>query len=247
MRERIRILRARLLTLCRQHEERMRCDTHPRQATYSFVSRAKSIDRAIWLLLDNESVPEAAILLRSQINLLWCFLFMVDARSVDGRFEFEREPQAGSNFAKRAARYLSWHWIDLHRRNPSAQSREMFDRLVQEHGFDPNADIPRYWYQEGSIRNIRHLAENVGGQNQYDEDYSHLSGVEHSDVTSVIVEKICDARYGDFIALKSAHVFAAVMDFAIKICEVEADANWERAIQEFNTLADDIAHRAEHD
>lgn len=247
MRERIRALRQRLLERCARYDDTMQRDTLPRQATYSFVLRARSIDRAIWLLLDHESNAEAAILLRSQINLIWCFLYMVDARSRNGQFEFDHDAPEGSTCHRRAARYLSWHWVDLNRRNPSAQSREMFDRLVREHGYRSGAEVPAYWYQEGPIRQIRHLADSVGGLRQYDEDYTHLSGVEHSDVTSVIVQHLCGSVYGDYIAHKSTHILAAVMDFAIKICGCTLTDEWDSLIQKYGILADDIARRPRMD
>lgn len=247
MRERIRAVRQRLLARFARYDDAMLRDTIPRQAAYSFVLRAKSIDRAIWLLLDHESNAEAAILLRTQINLIWCFLFMVNARSGNGQFEFDHDAPEGSTSHKRAARYLSWQWVDLNRRSPSTESREMFDRLVREHGYRSSADVPAYWYQEGKIRTIRDLASSIGGLRQYDEDYSHLSGVEHSDVTSVIVQHLCGAVYGDFVACKSTHIVAAVMDFAIKICGCTVTEGWDGVIREYNVLADDIACRPHAD
>lgn len=240
MRERIRTLRQRLLEHCSRYDDLMLRDTRPRAATYSFLRRARSLDRAIWLLLENEGIPEAAILLRSQINLLWCFLFMVDARPRDGKFEFDHAPPAGSTSDRRAARFLSWHWVDLHRRNPSPRSEERFNRFVREHGYSSKSDVPRYWYQEDRIHQIKDLATAVGGLRQYEEDYTHLSGVEHNDVTASIVQDLCGERYGDFIAFKSTQLVSAIMDFAVKIYGCTLTTEWVRMMEEFNALADKV-------
>lgn len=240
MRDRIRALRNRLLQQYARYDESLRRDSIPRSAAYSFLLRAHSLDHAIWLLLDSNSVPEAAILLRSQLNLLWCFLFMVDARSHDGHFEFDDNPPPSSNSYRRAARYLSWHCVELNRRNRSPQSQEMFARFIREHGYRSEREVPKYWYQEGGIQTIKHLADSVGGLRQYNDDYTHLSGIEHTDITASIVQELCGERYGDFIALKSSHVVAALMDFATKICGCTVTIQAAGIVEDFNRLFNEV-------
>jgi len=244
MRERIRELRHRLQERATHYDNIMRHDTLPQQAASAFVRRARSLETAIWLLLENGAIAEAAILFRSQINLLWCFLFMIDARSIDGHYEFDADPPKESPFYRRAAKYLSWHWVDLHRRTPSPRSKEMLDRLVQEHGYASEADVPAFWYLEHDIRTIKHLAAVVGGLPQYEQDYSHLSGIEHSDVTAVIVEGMDGDRYGERIAFKSSQILEAVMDFAIRICGCTGNGAWQELVEVFNIVADDLSREA---
>lgn len=243
LQNRIRAAQGRLIEQYSVYEESLKRDTLPRTAAYSFLRRARSIDRAIWTLLDANCIPEGAILLRSQLNLLWCFLFMVDARSRDGRFEFEEAPDRASPAHRRMARYMSWHWVDLHRRNPSSRSREMIDRFIREHGFGSEAEIPKYWYREPGIQTIKDVANAIGGLRQYEEDYTHLSGIEHTDITASIVQELCGSRYGDFIAVKSSHAVVAVLDFAIKICGGTHPERYAAIVEEFNALADAVARR----
>ena len=241
MRERIRELRQRLLAQVERAESGLKRGTQFRQAAYAFLRRARSIDKAIWLLLDNQSVAEAAILFRSQLNLLWCFLFMVDARTVDGRFQFDSDPDESSNSYRRAAKYLSWQWVQLYRVSPSPLTKKKFDCVIRDLGYASEADVPEHWYQEGKIRHIKHLAETVGALAQYEEDYSHLSGIEHSDITAVIVEGMESNRYGDFIAFKSSQALETVMDFTIPICGCTPEDDWKQFVAEFNTVNDQVA------
>jgi hypothetical protein len=192
------------------------------------------------LLLDNRSIAEAAILLRSQINLVWCFLFMVEARTVDKRFEFESEPHPDSNCHRRAARYLSWHWIDLYRSKPTPRTKQQFDQVIRELGYASEKEVPTYWYQEGKIRNIKDLAQSAGALPQYEEDYGHLSGIEHGDITAVMVERMDGERYGDFVAFKATQCLATVMDFVSTMCACDNGEALKALLVELNTLADDI-------
>ena len=243
MRERIRQLRQKLLARVDQIQGTLKRDTSPRQAAYAFLRRARSIDRAIWVLLEAQSVAEAAILLRTQMNLLWCFLFLVDARAVADGFQFESEPGKDSPFYRRSSKYLSWQWIDLYRMNATPLATEKFNAVIRDLGYASEADIRAYWYQEGTIRNFKGLAESVGAAAQYEEDYSHLSGIEHSDMTAVIVENMDGERYGDYVAFKSSQVLESVMDFSIPICGCAVDDHWKHLVTEFNTVADEVVNQ----
>jgi len=241
MRAPIRLLRQRLLVEYSRYESRMLRDTPPRSATCSFCRRACSLDQAIWLLLEHEAIPEAAILLRSQLNLSWCFLFMVDAQSRNGRYEFDHEPTSDSNFGRRAARFLSWHWVELHRMEPTPRTQEMLDQFIRENGYRNPSEVPRYWYQEDRIQSIKALARTVGSLRQYEEDYTHLSGIEHTDITASLVQNLCGPRYGDFVAFKSTQIVSAILDFAIRICGCTLNDQWGAIIGAFNRMSDEIA------
>ena len=245
MREQIRRLRSRLLEKYSGYEHRLRSDKLIQQAAISFLRRSQSLDEAIFVLLERNLVPEAGILLRSQINLSWLFPFMIDAKIQQDRFEFDDDPPRDSAASRRAARYLSWHWVDSHRRSPSPKTKEMFQRFRREHGFQSESEVPRFWYQETDTQTIKNLAERVGGLRQYEQDYSHLSGIEHTDITATIVQQLPNERYKDFIAFKSSYVLAMVQDITIKICGCEATKETVDVMKGFDALAKEISRSLE--
>ena len=116
-------------------------------------------------------------------------------------------------------------------------------RFVREHGFHADNEVPRHWYQEPGINTIKDMAVAVGALEQYQEDYTHLSGIEHTDITATIVQDLCGARYADFVAIKSSYVFVAVLDFSLRICSNNLAGEFEVIVAEFNALTDMVTRR----
>ncbi len=203
-------------------------DYHPatpyQTASATLLALAKSRLRSISILISEGQIVDAAILVRSLMNLHWNFLFMVGAKLLDGgRWQFEDQPAKGSPEFQRACRFLSWHWAYAYRNgNRTDKVVKMFEELKKEFGFKSDEEVPRDWYQEKSngIQLIKDVARAIGAERQYDEDYKHLSGMEHSDITSAIVTNFNekgDEGYRRFIYFKGIQFFGQMFEMTMGI------------------------------
>lgn len=146
------------------------------QATLQLIfPRAyKSFD-SIRRLCEVASCEDAAVILRCLLNL------MVVTRWIS------LEPQ------RRAGKYLAWYWVEMNReaeqfkRNvPAAwvadvqKHYQACKRMFEHNDKQGRSRMAKHWY-EPEAHSIRDLFKEVGLEQQYEEGYRSLSGVEHSD------------------------------------------------------------------
>jgi len=200
--------------------------THYQRAACTILNLAKSRVQSISILISKSLTVDAAILVRSLMNLYWNFLFMVGAKQLGdgtGRWQFEDKPAETSHEFQRACRFLSWHWAYAYRSaNRTDKVVKLYEELKKEFGFKSDDEVPKDWYQEraNGIFSIKDVARFIGAERQYDEDYKHLSGMEHSDVTSAIVHNFNekgDVGYRRFIYFKGIQFFGQMLEMTIGI------------------------------
>jgi len=137
----------------------------------------KSFD-SIRRLCEVALCEDAAVILRSLLNLLAVTRWI------------STDPQ------KRAAKYLAWYWIamradvDSFREQVPPEWVETIDKKydsarLQFEYKDANGNVrmPKKWHQP-EANTLRDLFEQVGLAREYDDAYSPLSGIEHSDATA---------------------------------------------------------------
>lgn len=206
-----------------EHFDHDRPKSDYQRAARSMLLRAKSIAGSVWLEIDNKKIVESGILTRSLLNLYWNFRFMVDAKQLpNGQTKFEDNPGGESKQMLRARRYLSWHWADAYKSGIRTDKVvRMFEELKKTFGYREDKDVPSRWYQEPGINRISDIAREVGAEAQYTQDYSHLSSLEHSDITASVVDNFIrkgDSGYADFVSLKANQFFGHMLEITAFIC-----------------------------
>jgi hypothetical protein len=219
-------------------------------ATYAMLTRTKSLLTAIQLLISKSFIAESAILARSLVELNWKYLFLINAKmfNEDGvqRFQFDDSPPKDSLAFKRAMRFLSWHWAEAYRGgNRDEKVVRMYEKFKNTFGYKHDGEVPREWYFEkaNKISHIKDIAIYVGGKEQYNEDYRHLSGIEHTDITSVIVERIGSEKeslYVDFVFFKALQIFECILEITMNIFGKNVDDVMLNSVRDLNSLSDDL-------
>jgi hypothetical protein len=155
-----------------------------------FARAYKSYD-SIRRLCELASCEDAGVLLRNLLNLTAVTRWI------------SRDP------ASRAKRYLDWYWVSL--KADAEKSPYRFPRLwlptIQEH-FEAvksqfeymdkknRPKLVKHWY-EPEVRSIRDLFEKVELKMQYEEAYTPLSSIEHSDINAFLAMTAQLTREGD--------------------------------------------------
>jgi hypothetical protein len=219
-------------------------------ANYAMLTRAKSLLTAIQLLISNDFIAESAILGRSLMELNWMYLFLIDAKMLNEngleRFQYDDNPPRDSLASKRAMRFLSWHWAEAYRGgNRDEKVVRMYENFKNIFGFKHDAEVPKEWYFEkaNKICRIIDVAKYVGGKGQYDEDYRHLSGIQHTDIISVIVEEIGSQKeslYGDYIFFKAVQAFEFILETTLNVFGRKVDETMLNSVSGLNSLSEDL-------
>jgi hypothetical protein len=219
-------------------------------ANYAMLTRAKSLLTAIQLLISRSFIAESAILARSLMELNWMYLFLINAKMVNEggieRFQYDDNPPKDSPAFIRAMRFLSWHWVDAYRhgnRNETVVAK--YTTLKKIFGYKHEREVPKEWYFEkaNKICHIKDVAKYVGGEGQHKDDYTHLSGIQHTDITSVMVERIGSRKeslYADFVFFKAIQTSGSILEttmnaFGRKVSEVMLNS-----LRDLNSLSDDL-------
>ena len=92
-----------------------------------------------------------------------------------------------------------------------------------------------YWYQEKGIRTLKDVATAVGAEDQYEEDFSHLSGPAHGDNTVFVITHFLnkgDTGYARFVYFKSVEILGSITGISLKIAKkapsIGFQETWER-------------------
>jgi hypothetical protein len=122
---------------------------------------------------------------------------------------------------------------------------KMFQEFKNKFGYKTDKEIPKEWYfeKENNIKSIRDIAAFVRAEKQYDEDYKHLSGIEHSDITAAIVESFELSReslYGYLILLKSVHILGIMINFGMTIVGDKTGNEILSILKEINIISADF-------
>lgn len=219
-------------------------------ANYAMLKRANSLLRAIQLLISKGFIAESAILARSLMELNWMYLFLINAKMIneDGleRFQYDDNPPKDSPAFKRAMRYLSWHWAEAYRHgNRNEKVVKMYAKLKNTFGYKHDYEVPKEWYFEkaNKIAHIKDVAKYIGAEGQYKDDYSHLCGIQHTDITSVIVETIGSQKeslYSDFVFFKVLQTFAFILETTMNVFRRKVDGAILNLISDLNSLSNDL-------
>ncbi len=142
-----------------------------------FPRAFKSFD-SVRRLCELASREDAAVVLRSLLNLMAVTRWI----SLDS--------------SKRAARYLNWYWIAMHREMETLKGKispaqikvteDRFGRVKPQFEYKDKRNRTRLadkWHQPEAMT-IRDLFEQTSLKQQYEEGYAPLSGIEHSDATA---------------------------------------------------------------
>lgn len=154
-------------------------DPYDASLSLIYLRAFKSYD-AIRRLCEVASCEDAGVILRSLLNLTVVTRWITLDRQV------------------RAKKYVSWYWIQMH--NDSKHFAESFpanwipqiERKFQEHkslfeytDSKGKLRLVRHWY-EPEARSIFDMFKEVGLEQQYQEGYAPLSGLEHSDAMAFV-------------------------------------------------------------
>ncbi|MGA2468283.1 MAG: DUF5677 domain-containing protein [Thermodesulfobacteriota bacterium] len=215
-------------------------------ATYAMLRRAFSLLEGVYLLISKDLIAESAILARSLVELNWKYLFLANAKCISkDELRYEDNPSEDSFEFKRSARFLSWHWVEAHRGgNRSEKVLKMYQELKDTFGYETDVEVPKEWYheKENKINTILDVAKSVGAEEQYGQDYRHLSGIEHSDITSIIVESYEskeESLYSVFVFFKSLQIVGSMMEMTIRISK-KMDEEILNIVKEINAVSNDL-------
>jgi len=219
-------------------------------ANYAMLTRTKSLLTAIQLLISKSFIAESAILGRSLMELNWMYLFLINAKMLneDGveRFQYDDNPPKDSLAFIRAMRFLSWYWVEAYRHgNRNETVVRMYAKLKNTFGYKREHEVPKEWYFEkaNKICHIKDVAKYVGADGQYKDDYRHLCGIQHTDITSVIVERIGSQKeslYADFVFLKAVQTFEFILETTMNVFGRKVDEVMLNSVSDLNSLSDDL-------
>ncbi len=199
------------------------------------TNRLGCISTAVSKLSDRGLPNEMAILHRAGINLHWIFRYLTSTIFKEGKWHFEDVPSEAQ--LQLCKKYLNWHWIDLARQNPE---NDKFiaeaNKAALDHGYRSYKEVPfRFkWYHDQEIQSIWNLVEKIRGTTEYD-TYGFLSGLEHSDSSSIHFGELADSAMESDMLGDSVFIFGLALDSTLKICRKAPGSQFVELMHDMDT------------